>query len=609
MKASAGLGLGPATLAAGAAVVAVVGVAGYLVLAPSPDPSPDPVDTSATAPAETATAPAETPEATPAPTNAPSPAVAPPDVPEADVAQTPSFDLVRVDAAGGALIAGQATPDANLILRLDGEEISQVSADGTGAFVAMFTIPPAAVPRVLSLEMVMEDGSVLVSEESVILSPTLRVAADDGAGDTAPTGTGPATGPETPQAPAITELAADEAAPTSAPPQLMPPDDSAPDVPATVTTEPQGEVVVAEDATQDAPDLQVALADTGSEATESAVSRGLTASDAGGDIMPPASETVADTVEEGSTAPVTDGMPPEQPDELATAPALPPETGTAQGTSEPPVVAADDSPTAPPTDAVEMADAADQAEAPEVPATTGPEAPADTTAPSEIPNAGATQPETLTAAPQAPFAPGTAPQSPDTPAPVGTAPPDAEPLEPQAPTVLIADSDGLRMVQSGPAPQVQAQVTLDTISYDTQGEVVLTGRGPAESDVRFYLDNRPVQLARIDLTGAWRIALPQVDPGTYTLRLDEVNAEGDVQSRIETPFLREEPELLESLPAQADGQEVVTVQLGNTLWGIAREHLGEGIMYVQVYEANRSLIRDPDLIYPGQIFTIPELDE
>ena len=47
---------------------------------------------------------------------------------------------------------------------------------------------------------------------------------------------------------------------------------------------------------------------------------------------------------------------------------------------------------------------------------------------------------------------------------------------------------------------------------------------------------------------------------------------------------------------------VRTVQPGNTLWAIARERYGRGILYVAVYEANRDLIRDPDLIYPGQVF-------
>ena len=50
----------------------------------------------------------------------------------------------------------------------------------------------------------------------------------------------------------------------------------------------------------------------------------------------------------------------------------------------------------------------------------------------------------------------------------------------------------------------------------------------------------------------------------------------------------------------------VTVQPGFTLWGIAKRQLGQGIMYVQVYEANKDKIKDPDLIYPGQVFTLPQ---
>ena len=50
----------------------------------------------------------------------------------------------------------------------------------------------------------------------------------------------------------------------------------------------------------------------------------------------------------------------------------------------------------------------------------------------------------------------------------------------------------------------------------------------------------------------------------------------------------------------------ITVQTGATLWAIARERYGEGILYVRVFEANRESIRDPDLIFPGQVFRLPD---
>jgi nucleoid-associated protein YgaU len=50
----------------------------------------------------------------------------------------------------------------------------------------------------------------------------------------------------------------------------------------------------------------------------------------------------------------------------------------------------------------------------------------------------------------------------------------------------------------------------------------------------------------------------------------------------------------------------VTVQPGFTLWGIAQERYGDGVLYVQVFEANKDKIKNPDLIYPGQVFSVPE---
>ncbi len=50
------------------------------------------------------------------------------------------------------------------------------------------------------------------------------------------------------------------------------------------------------------------------------------------------------------------------------------------------------------------------------------------------------------------------------------------------------------------------------------------------------------------------------------------------------------------------------IQPGNNLWRIARRTYGYGIRYTVIYQANREQIRDPDLIYPGQIFVLPPID-
>jgi len=47
------------------------------------------------------------------------------------------------------------------------------------------------------------------------------------------------------------------------------------------------------------------------------------------------------------------------------------------------------------------------------------------------------------------------------------------------------------------------------------------------------------------------------------------------------------------------------VSRGDSLWRISRVTYGTGKRYAFVYKANRDRIRDPDRIYPGQIFVLP----
>jgi nucleoid-associated protein YgaU len=50
----------------------------------------------------------------------------------------------------------------------------------------------------------------------------------------------------------------------------------------------------------------------------------------------------------------------------------------------------------------------------------------------------------------------------------------------------------------------------------------------------------------------------------------------------------------------------VVVQPGESLWRIARHAYGQGIRYTVIFAANHDQIRDPDLIYPGQAFAVPQ---
>jgi nucleoid-associated protein YgaU len=57
-----------------------------------------------------------------------------------------------------------------------------------------------------------------------------------------------------------------------------------------------------------------------------------------------------------------------------------------------------------------------------------------------------------------------------------------------------------------------------------------------------------------------------------------------------------------SAPSQS---RTITVQAGDSLSKIAKRELGDADKWHAIYEANRDKIKDPDLIHPGQVLTLP----
>lgn len=185
--------------------------------------------------------------------------------------------------------------------------------------------------------------------------------------------------------------------------------------------------------------------------------------------------------------------------------------------------------------------------------------------------------------------------------------PPAVPAPPASAQVALLKSteEGVELLKT--VPLQPARIVLDTIGYSDSGVVQLSGRAGSDAvEVRVYLDNRAIITLPVEEQGTWRGDVPNVDTGVYTLRVDAVDAKGSVTSRLETPFKREALDVLAAATdADAGPVSAVTVQTGDTLWAIARDRYGEGVLYVKVFDANRSSIRDPDLIYPGQVFDLP----
>lgn len=180
------------------------------------------------------------------------------------------------------------------------------------------------------------------------------------------------------------------------------------------------------------------------------------------------------------------------------------------------------------------------------------------------------------------------------------APPADSDQAPAASATANAPAPGATTAEPSGVKSADGALSVETIDYDPSGNISIAGKGPASSLVIAYLDNAPIGSGPVQDDGTWRVnPEKEVAPGVYTMRLDAVRESG-VVARLEIPFSRAAP------LTDLSGDAFIVVQPGNSLWRIARRTLGEGLAYTVIYDANSDQIRDPDLIYPGQVFEIPK---
>jgi len=174
------------------------------------------------------------------------------------------------------------------------------------------------------------------------------------------------------------------------------------------------------------------------------------------------------------------------------------------------------------------------------------------------------------------------------------------------PLVLRTTPGGATEVLQDPrdAPEDYGPLTLDVIDYDDSGAVIFSGRAEPDSTVQLYINNQLLGQTIATAEGRWLMSPEaQIAPGIYQLLVIQLDENGRPAYAIELPFERASPNQIEI----RDGR--VVVQPGNSLWRIARHAYGKGAQYTIIYAANASQIRDPDLIYPGQIFEVPDSEE
>lgn len=160
-----------------------------------------------------------------------------------------------------------------------------------------------------------------------------------------------------------------------------------------------------------------------------------------------------------------------------------------------------------------------------------------------------------------------------------------------------------RILDQGLPKAAPPGVNVAAIDLAPDGGAILSGQAEPGQRIIVYLDNRPAGEALADDKGRWELAYSgELEIGAHILRADQVDLAGKVVLRAEAGFTRAEQDRL------VMGVQQVMVIQGNALWEIARRIYGSGVAYSIIFAGNKQQIRDPDLIYPGQIFDIPARD-
>jgi nucleoid-associated protein YgaU len=140
---------------------------------------------------------------------------------------------------------------------------------------------------------------------------------------------------------------------------------------------------------------------------------------------------------------------------------------------------------------------------------------------------------------------------------VGLETPPSPPVPAQS-TVASLDQDDEKTssgkVDAGEAeadlsgPLVDRPLALSTVDYNDRGDILFSGTADGGATVRLYVDNSHVGDAKTKRGGQWQFAGKEnIKPGTHSLRVDKLNADGSVSERVELPFVRAEPSAVAAL--------------------------------------------------------------
>ena len=142
-------------------------------------------------------------------------------------------------------------------------------------------------------------------------------------------------------------------------------------------------------------------------------------------------------------------------------------------------------------------------------------------------------------------------------------------------------------------------LSLDIAEYLDEDSLMLTGRTKPNAKVKLFFSDNFIKDSTSDNRGVWKIELKNFEFTDNNLI---------VTTEIEGQKIKLKTKIFENkIDPNFIFEKEVIVKNGNSLWRIARKTLGGGVYYSEIYKSNMKEIENPDLIFPGQVFNIPNL--
>ena len=157
--------------------------------------------------------------------------------------------------------------------------------------------------------------------------------------------------------------------------------------------------------------------------------------------------------------------------------------------------------------------------------------------------------------------------------------------------------------ESAQVDEPQKTISVEAVEVENDTLFVAGTASPNET-VRVYVDGKLVGDIKTGEGGQWLLEETKpLGPGEYNIRVDLLKkGSGEVIARAAVPFAVEDLTSAELAEAKVGN---VIIRKNDNLWTIAQRLYGDGRRYTSIYQQNKGQIKNPQLIFPGQIFIVP----